>query len=43
MSFAAPPRGLTPAISGELREAADRHRISVLEAAACHRLGVPIL
>ena len=43
MSFAAPPRGLTPAISGELREAADRHRISVLEAAAFERLGVPIL
>jgi secreted PhoX family phosphatase len=43
MSVAAPPRGLAPSISGELREAADRHRLSVLEAAAFHRLGVPIL
>lgn len=43
MSVAAPPRGLTPHISGELREAADRHRLSVLEAAAFNRLGVPIL
>jgi secreted PhoX family phosphatase len=43
MSFAAPPAALAPFISGELREAADRHRLSVLEAAAFHRLGVPIL
>lgn len=43
MSFAAPPSFLAPYVSGELREAADRHRLSVLEAAAFHRLGVPIL
>jgi secreted PhoX family phosphatase len=43
MSFAAPPPGLAPYLSGELREAADRQSISVLEAAAFHRLGVPIL
>ena len=43
MSVAAPPRGLAPFISEELREAADRHHLSVLEAAALHRLRVPIL
>jgi secreted PhoX family phosphatase len=43
MSFAAPPAALAPFISGELREAADRHHLSILEAAAFHRLGVPIL
>jgi uncharacterized protein len=43
MSVAAPPPALAPYISGELREAADRYRLSVLEAAAFHRLGVPIL
>jgi secreted PhoX family phosphatase len=43
MSAAAPPPPLAPMISGELREAADRHRLTVLEAAAFHRLGVPIL
>jgi hypothetical protein len=43
MSFAAPPRALAPYISGELREAADRLKIGVLEAAAFHRLGIPIL
>ncbi len=43
MSFAAPPPGLATYLTGELREAADRHRVSVLEAAAFHRLGVPIL
>lgn len=43
MSVAAPPAALAPFISGELREAADRHRLSVLQAAAFQRLGVPIL
>lgn len=43
MSVAAPPIGLAPRISGELREAADRHRLSILEAAAFQRLGVPIV
>lgn len=43
MSFAAPPAWMAPDLSGELLEAADRHRLSVLEAAAFHRLGVPIL
>jgi len=43
MSVAAPPVGLAPRISGELREAADRYRLSVLEAAAFQRLGVPIV
>ncbi|MGH2614503.1 MAG: alkaline phosphatase PhoX [Thermomicrobiales bacterium] len=43
MSLAAPPPLLAPYVCGELREAADRHRLSVLEAAAFHRLGVPIL
>ena len=43
MSFAAPPAALAPYLSPELREAADRHRLGLLEAAAFHRLGVPIL
>lgn len=43
MSVAAPPARLAPSISGELAEAADRLRLTVLEAAAFHRLGVPIL
>ena len=43
MSLAAPPPLAAPFISGELREAADRYRLSVLEAAALERLGVPIL
>ena len=43
MSVAAPPAALAPFISGELREAANRHRLSVLQAAAFQRLGVPIL
>ncbi|MBA2598131.1 MAG: DUF839 domain-containing protein [Chloroflexia bacterium] len=43
MSVAAPPPSLAPYLSGELREAADRHHLSALEAAAFHRLGVPIL
>jgi hypothetical protein len=43
MSVAAPPARLAPTISGELREAADRLRLSVLEAAAFDRLGIPLL
>jgi len=43
MSFAAPPAALTPFFSPELRQAADRHRVSLMEAAAFHRLGVSIL
>lgn len=43
MSFAAPPAALAPLISGEVAEAADRLRLGTLEAAAFHRLGVPIL
>jgi len=43
MSFAAPPAALAPFISGELAEAADRHRLTALEAAAYQRFGVPIL
>lgn len=43
MSFAAPPAALAPYVSGELREAADRFRLSTLEAAAFQRLGVPIV
>jgi len=39
----APPAALAPFISGELAEAADRHRLTALEAAAYQRLGVPIL
>jgi secreted PhoX family phosphatase len=43
MSVAAPPPGLAPRISGELREAADRYHMSVLELAALDRLGVHVL
>ena len=43
MSVAAPPPGLAPRVSGELREAADRFGMSVLELAALDRLGVPVL
>jgi secreted PhoX family phosphatase len=43
MSFAAPPAALAPFISADLRDAADRFNLSILEAAAFHRLGVPIL
>jgi uncharacterized protein len=43
MAVAAPPAGLGPQISGELAEAAQRHGLSVLEAAAFDRLGVPVV
>jgi secreted PhoX family phosphatase len=43
MSVSAPPAALAPFISGELAEAADRHGLSILEAAAFHRPRVPIL
>ncbi len=42
MAFAAPPAALAPRISGELAEAAERHGMSPLEAAAYDRLGVPL-
>jgi secreted PhoX family phosphatase len=43
MAHAAPPPGYGPAISGELAEAAERLRLTHLEAAAYQRLGIPIL
>ena len=43
MSAAAPPPALAPRISGDVREAADRYGMSVLELAALERLGVPVL
>ena len=43
MSFAAPPAALAPFVSGELREAADRFRLTTLEAAAFQRLRVPVI
>ena len=42
MALAEPPPGLAPVISGELAEAAERHGLSQLEAAAYDRLGVPM-
>lgn len=42
MSAAAPPEALAPKVSGELAEAAGRHGMSTLEAAAYERLGVPL-
>lgn len=42
MSHAAPPPGLKPRITDELSEAAERHAMSPLEAAAYDRLGVPL-
>ncbi len=43
MAFAAPPAALAPALSGELLEAARRHNVSPLTAAALIRHGVPLL
>jgi secreted PhoX family phosphatase len=43
MAAAAPPAGLGPQVSGELAEAAQRHGLSVLEAAAYDRLGVRLV
>lgn len=42
MAAAAPPAALGPRISGELAEAAERHGLTLLEAAAYDRLGVPL-
>lgn len=42
MAVAAPPAHMAPRVSGELAEAADRHGISRLEAAAYDRLGVSL-
>jgi hypothetical protein len=42
MALASPPANLGPQISGELAEAAERHRLTALEAAAYDRLGVPL-
>ncbi len=42
MSVAAPPEEFAPRVSGELAEAAGRHGMSTLEAAAFDRLGVPL-
>ena len=42
MAVAPPPKHMTPAVSGELAEAADRYGMSRLEAAAYERLGVPL-
>ncbi|MBA3331508.1 MAG: DUF839 domain-containing protein [Actinobacteria bacterium] len=43
LAHSAPPRGLGPKLSGELVEAADRHGLTRLEAAAYQRLGVPVV
>ena len=42
MATAAPPAHLAPPVSGELTAAAERFRLSPLEAAAYDRLGVPL-
>ena len=42
MAVAAPPKSMTPNVSGELAEAAARHGMSSLEAAAYDRLGVSL-
>ncbi len=42
MSVAAPPEEFAPRVSGELAEAAGRHGMSTLEAAAFDRLGVSL-
>jgi hypothetical protein len=43
MAHAAPPAALAPRVSGELAEAASRHGLGLLEAAAYERLGVPLV
>jgi secreted PhoX family phosphatase len=43
MAHAAPPARFAPRVSGELREAARRHGLTPLEAAAYDRLGVPLV
>ncbi len=42
MANAAPPEEFAPRVSGELAEAAEKHGMSNLEAAAYDRLGVPL-
>jgi hypothetical protein len=42
MAVAPPPAHLGPQISGELAEAAERHGLTALEAAAYDRLGVSL-
>ena len=42
MATAAPPKSMMPNVSGELAEAAARHGMSTLEAAAFDRLGVSL-
>ena len=42
MAVAAPPESMMPNVSGELAEAAARHGMSTLEAAAYDRLGVSL-
>lgn len=42
LAAASPPAGLAPRLSGELAEAAARHGLSPLEAAAFDRPGVPV-
>jgi hypothetical protein len=42
MALAPPPANLGPQISSELAEAAERHGLTALEAAAYDRLGVPL-
>jgi uncharacterized protein len=43
MAVAAPPESMTPEVSGELAEAAERFGMSPLEAAAYERLGVSLV
>ena len=43
MAVAAPPALLAPQLTGELAEAAVKHGLTPLEAAAFDRLGVPLL
>ena len=42
MALAEPPAHLAPVVSGELEDAAERHGLSRLEAAAYDRLGLPL-
>lgn len=42
MAIAAPPARLAPKVSGELAEAAEKHGMTKLEAAAFDRLGVSL-
>ena len=42
MSLAAPPKELAPRVPDELAEAAERHGLGAMEAAAYDRLGIPL-